>query len=852
MTAMTTKSCLLAAASLFALSAAPAMAQEATTVDEIVVTLQKREQAISDVPTALTAYTGDFLEQIGVSDFAELSLFTPGFEVQDQSPNNPGFVIRGITSDSGEAFVEPRVSVFQDGVSIAKARGSYVELFDVERVEIAKGPQSTLFGRGALIGAVNIIQNKASLAGPDAMLGFSAGDYGYLQGEAMANLPLGDSFAVRGAFRYRQRDGYVDSLLGGEDFNSLDTAAARLSFRWAPSDRVNADLILNYQVDNPAGTSFKSRSFLPTNPTTGAVIGTLNPSDGAALAAGAGFLDGTALGLEREVYGATALVDFELSDSLTLSSITATRRFNALEIVDGDGFSLPVLTFSEDAQGEQFSQEFRLAYDNGGRVRGFVGVGYFDEEGTQRTPAQFDERVLLAQVTGAVDGNPAGVSTTPLPLAAFGNTAFTGALVQGLVFASSGNQILLSSAQAQAIAANLRGNHAETATNGSELQSYDVFGDISFDVTDRLQLGAGVRFTSDEKTSSFSSAVTGAQRSVLGGVLGASGLALTGPTGLAQANAILGALAVPGAAFIPPSMAYPVPQFGLGFQPTAGNGSTVSQDLEDEGVTWRLTARYEVTPDLNLYGNYARGRRPEVLSVGGPAAPGGAPRFNQIEAETVDSYEVGFKATELLGGALSLDTALFYYAYENFQTVEQQGTLFVTTNAGEATSYGLETQGFWAVHDQVDLFATYAYNHSRFETGILDGNRFRLSPDHTASIGASVRLPLGGGELRFTPTYTWQSEVFFDDNNDIAGLQQPPRAFVADNVQDETQDSYGLFNLRIAYTPDAGNWEVELFADNILDEEYIKDAGNTGDGLGLPTFIAGAPSMYGAQVKLRY
>ncbi|MFN3353409.1 MAG: TonB-dependent receptor domain-containing protein, partial [Brevundimonas sp.] len=145
--------------------------------------------------------------------------------------------------------------------------------------------------------------------------------------------------------------------------------------------------------------------------------------------------------------------------------------------------------------------------------------------------------------------------------------------------------------------------------------------------------------------------------------------------------------------------------------------------------------------------------------------------------------------------------------------------------------------------------ATYAYNRSRFDVGRFDGNRFRLSPDHQASIGASARFLVAGGELRVTPSYTWQSEVFFDDNNDIPALQG---GLVPDTVQDEVQESYGLLNLRLAYTPDQGNWTLEAFGDNLLDEEYIKDAGNTGDALGLATFIAGAPTTYGVGLTLRY
>ncbi|MFN4288798.1 MAG: TonB-dependent receptor [Brevundimonas sp.] len=847
---------LVIALPVIAMPAAASAQDGPTTVDELLITLQKREQSIVDVPAVVTAYSGEFLDELGIQDFAELSAFVPGFLVQDQSPNNPGFVMRGITSDSGQAFVEPRVSVFQDGVSISKSRGSYVELFDLERIEVARGPQSTLFGRGALIGAANIIQAKPNLFVAEGRASVGAGDYGSFLLESMANLPITENIALRAAFRVRERDGYIESLLPGErDFNSINTAAARISLRIAPSDRANLDLIFNYQTDRPTGTSFKSMNYLPTNPATGAVLGDTMPWTAAALSAGAGFVDGGRLGLDRTVQGVSALFDYNISNALTLSSITAVRRFRSLEIVDGDGLSLPILTFSEDAFGDQFSQELRINFDNGGRVRWFAGVGYFEEDGYQRTPAQFDERMALAQITGQLHGGAAGTglpANHPAPAALFANTAFTGALLQGLVFASSNGNVLLTAPQAQAIAANLRANHAETATNASDLRAIDIFADVSFDLTDRLELGLGLRYTRDERTTAFSSSLIGAQRSVLGGVIGASGLAADGSAaGIAQANAILGALAVPNAAFIPQSMMYPIPQFGLTFQPTAG-GAAFSQDSSDEGFTWRLTARYALSPDASVFATYARGRRPEVLSVGSPSAPGGLPRFGIVEAETVDSIEVGYKAVRLMGGVLRFDASAFYYDYSNFQTTVQQGTLFVTTNAGEATAYGFETQAFLAAAPGLDLFATYGFNRARFGSGLFEGNRFRLSPDHSASIGANWRVNLGGGELSIRPTYTWQSRIFFDDNNDRPDLQQPPLALVADNIQDEVQDGFGLLNLRLGFRPANGNWMLEVYGENLTDETYLKDAGNTGDALGLPTFIAGAPRMLGAQITVRY
>lgn len=829
--------------------ATPAFAQQAPLPVEdstdIVVTAQLREQDPQEVPIAVTAITDEQIKRLGLNEFEQVSRFVPGFFVQNQSPNNPGFVVRGITSDSGSAFNEPRVSVYQDGVSIAKSRGSYVELFDVARVEVAKGPQSTLYGRGALIGAVNIVQNKADPDQVEAYARASYGNYNAWLAEGMINLPTGDGGAIRLAGRVRERDGYVGNLLGVRDVNSARSWAVRASAH-QEMGALTVDIIGNYQKDTPAGTAFKSTSYRPTDPVTGEVIGDAGRNSGAALAPGAGFEGGRPLGLRREVGGITGIANWEWSDSLRLTSITAYREFDALEIFDADGISLPALTAAEDAHGNQFSQEVRLTYE-GERVTAFVGGSYFFDEGYQRTPAQYDERALLARVTGrlAAPGTNAPLSSTLLA-----STAVTGPLLQGLA-GSLG--LPLTATQAQDIAANLRGNFGDTSTNAARTNAFDVFGDVTFHLTDRLELTGGIRYTRDDKRSSFSSATLNG-RSVLGALIGISSRDATGAFLLPEATraALLRALQVPGAGAIPQSTAFPVPLFGLGAQPTAGNGNTASQNLDNDGLSWRAVARYAVSPSASVYASYARGRRPAVLAAAAPSAPLGAVRFNVLPSETVDSFEVGAK-TASLGRRLFVDGSAFYYKYNNFQTTEQQGTLFIPTNAGRAESYGFEGQARWVPTDDVSLFATYAYNHSRFKSGIRDGNRFRLSPDHAASFGAILGVPLGpdAGRITLTPSVTYQSRVFFDDDNDLPALQQPPRALVADNVQDEVQDGYALVNARLGYESAAG-WQIEAFVENAFDKKYINDAGNTGDGLGLPTFIAGNPRFYGVAATFRF
>jgi outer membrane receptor protein involved in Fe transport len=214
-------------------------------IEGLIVTAQRREQIIQEVPVAVTSWEGEFLKTRGLFELDAFSDYVPNLQIQIQSVNNPGFVIRGITSDNGDSRVEPRVSVFQDGVSISKSRGSVVEIFDMERMEVLKGPQGTLFGRGAQIGAVHFIQNKArNERSGEITLGI--GNKGQYLANGFINLPiLKDKLFGRIAGIYNARDGVVENRSGGS-LNGKETAAIRSSFRWLASPNTTVDLIFNY------------------------------------------------------------------------------------------------------------------------------------------------------------------------------------------------------------------------------------------------------------------------------------------------------------------------------------------------------------------------------------------------------------------------------------------------------------------------------------------------------------------------------------------------------------------------------------------------------------------------------
>ncbi|MEO1014374.1 MAG: TonB-dependent receptor [Pseudomonadota bacterium] len=769
-------------------------------VDEIVVYTQKREQVSQDVPIAVTSFGQERLDRLGVQQFDDLADFVPGLEIQEQSPNNPGFVIRGITSDSGAANIEPRITIFQDGVSISRSRGSFVELFDAT-VEVARGPQSTLFGRSALIGAINIIQNK-----PTYETAFSgragAGNLGFQLYEGVANIPiLEDQLAVRLAARYKKRDGYVENALGGTDFNSVELGAFRGSLRFDPSETFRADLIINYQRDNNSGTSFKSGTFIPDG-------GEINPSSPAALNAFGPFEGAAGLGLDREVTSVTMLMEWAASDAITINSVTGWREFDSLEIFDPDGFAAPLFVFGEEAVGDQFSQELRVRYDNGGPITGFVGASYFQEDGFQRVPLEYDERVVQGLLGGFLF---TGVPGLPQPTPDF-------ASFPAVNLAALPNVVPL------------KPIHAEEFTNFGETEAIDVFADVSYRPTDRLEIIAGARYTHDDKTAGFAAGN------------------INGPSALTGAGIFLGASVF-------------------------NNNTPVFVSDSFGGFTWRGVVNYEASDELNLYFNYGRGRRPEVLEIQSDTATVGVSpdEVVVIPAETVNSYEVGAKG-RFFEGALSVDLAGYYYAYANFQSsrVNDVGAI-ETINAGNADAYGVELSVIGQVADWAQVFVNYAYNRARFddfngdgEAQAFAGNQFRLSPDHAFSVGGTFSYQTPYGAIGLTPIYSFRSKVFFDDNNDLAinprngAILQPtellPPALAAfqPDLQDEFQDAFGTLDLRLRFDSADARWGLEFFVENVFDKEFIIDAGNTGDAFGIPTFIAGPPRLFGGYVNVRF
>ena len=265
----------LARPSLIALAsallvAAPALAQtggedvaEEADEDVIIVTAQKFEQKSTDVPITISAVSSQQMDRLGVSDLDELSNYIPGLNIQEQSANNPGIVIRGITSDSGSSQQAARVTLYYNGVDISRSRGSYQAIYDVDRVEVIKGPQATLFGTASAVGAISIISAKPE---PGFSGELTAGIGNYDSRIVGGHINIGnDMIAARVAGEWKKRDGYIKNLSDRQgDLYAQDQLGLRGSLRFTPSDALTIDLIGTYDQQRNSGTPFISGNF-PTS-----------------------------------------------------------------------------------------------------------------------------------------------------------------------------------------------------------------------------------------------------------------------------------------------------------------------------------------------------------------------------------------------------------------------------------------------------------------------------------------------------------------------------------------------------------------------------------------------------------
>lgn len=754
------------AATAIWLSCSVAHAQEQTATDgtrdtslgleEIVVTAQKRPQRISDVPMAISAYDAQFLKQIDANELGRVAQITPGLGIELQDRLLPGISLRGLTSDDTSPASEPRVAIFQDGVPITQIASAYAEIFDVDRIEVEKGPQSTLHGRSALNGGISTFQ-KLPTRDLSAEFKGGIGNYGYRQAQGVVNLPLTATLGLRMGALMHKRDGFVQDNITGDSYNKINAQAYRLTASFEPGTNFSYHLSGTYDVDNTnSGGSFKSSVFVPLDQLTGAANGDAQFWTPTHLGT---FGDMPAQYTRRRILGLSGTANLRLNDALDLTSISGFRWYRACQAGDIDGTPTNIIAYEQCNRGRQYSEELRLNIKAPGVFEGFVGGSYFKANNDAQVDLGVDERAAALLLNGTLRRfAPTGLTNTQIN-AALGTRA-----------------------------ALLKPFHLDRKAQTASIDTYDIFADGTLHLTSQLEVFAGGRLTWDRKDVTTQS---------------------TTPLGVSRLTGR-----------------------GLLIASTPG-GARLEGSRSSNLLTGRAGLRYVFSPVINFYAVYAIGKRPEVIDITSAGATIIVPE------EKLRSIEAGIKF-RLPDGTLSGDASVYHYDYSNFQTLQRIDGVLTTVNAGNASSTGFETQATWRPASWLSLFGTYSYSHARFTAGAYQGNRFRNNPDHMLAVGFNATADARVGTFSLAPLYSWKSKKFFSDDNDRTDLQVRSTAAFSDTTVDEFQKPFGLLSARLGFTPASGPWSIALVGDNLLDEKYVVDAGNTGDAFGIPTFVGGS------------
>ena len=440
-------------------------------LQEVVVTSQHSNQHLLDIPASITAVSARTLNNANITSLEQLAGFVPGLNVLIQNPNRPNLVIRGLTSDEVSPTAQPRVSVYFDQAPISRASMAVTEIYDMERIEVMKGPQGTLYGRGSQAGAISFITKKPT----DYLGGYvtaGLGDYGMKQLEGALNIPVTADISTRIAGIYSYRDGYVKNNSGGT-LNDKNTLGGRFSLSFAPQNgKFKADLLVNYQKDDNAGTAF------------------INPNGVKDIFDYEVYLDGNKeFYNRREVFGTIFNARYYINEKNYFSSITSYFNNSSASRFDGDGSSAPAIDMTESVKADQFMQEFRYNFSFGDKFSGIAGASFWRENVSQTYLFSPDEQYaawLIFQMPKLmIYGNPM-ISQAPMP---------ERGITEYLYFPD---------------------NHEEESRTEAVNNSFDLFYDATYKILPKLSFTTGVRATFEKFSIKNRAYHSGGAPSILG------------------------------------------------------------------------------------------------------------------------------------------------------------------------------------------------------------------------------------------------------------------------------------------------------------------------------------------------
>ena len=458
-------------------------------IDEIVVTARKRAESLQETPIAITALSGEEIEQRGVADVTDIALYAPNVDISSSPSgggggNNSQITIRGVGQTDFLITTDPGVGVYLDGVYFGRSTGGVLDVVGLERVEVLRGPQGTLFGRNTIGGAISLTSERPQ----EEFGGYVQGTVGNLSRvdlQAAVDVPVTPDLLTRLTVLSRNADGYGERLLTGEELGDQESLTGRLTALWTPAEAVEVFLAADYfrARENSAVTT-SIGAFDPAAPLVGLYNGFVSPQNPFTDPDTGDLFTTNATGPNRnnsDVYGASATVDWSLSDALDLRSITAWRGQEVDFGRDGDNSPFTIRETDNEGQQKQFSQELQLigtSFED--RFEWVLGAFFFDETAEDFNEVRLVEGLFDALETLSVPLPCLNPTTAPPPCA--DPTFFFGVAPGG-----AGNP------------SNVGLDLDFDGLLRVENESYAAFGTGNLALSDALNLSFGLRYTEDEK-----------------------------------------------------------------------------------------------------------------------------------------------------------------------------------------------------------------------------------------------------------------------------------------------------------------------------------------------------------------
>jgi len=735
--------------------AGTAVAQE---LEEIVVTAQKREVGLQTAPVAISAYSGDTLEQNKIYDLADLANSVPAFSLTALTPLDVELNIRGVTNTRLDApTADPSVGLFLDEVYIGRTGGLNTDFYDLERVEIIRGPQGVLLGKNVVGGALSVITAAPEFERSGKLL-VSAGNFNALQTSGHITGGLSDSWAGRLSFQTRDRDGYAHDVLHDRELEDLTSRQIRGQLLYENSEGLRARFSLDYNDDATNGMNAVAiaggpngfrpwsslRSFLGLTD-----IRQSTPEDN--LYAGEQWEQNNRM--TREGFGLMANVEKDFG-GFTFTSITGYRDAKSKQLYDQTGGGPDV--FDDVADFDEFlnyvGDNFGpcpLLDPTGTDPRGCGAVLLFSSPVNEQTDIkQFSQEFRLTSTTDGRWDWIAGVYYKHDEIDKFDR--FFGENITGALPTLSGESHWL---------------------NDGEMDSFAVFGQVGWNLTDTLKLSVGARWTRDDK------------KGTVQGIAVATGDRFN------------------------PGDAIPLTPLGATF--VEGGGFTTDYGDDWSEVTPQAILEWQATDQLFLYASVAKGFK----GGGFEDTPSNEAAANfAFDPEEVINYEAGFKS-DFADGRARLNASFFFMDYTDLQVQQTNEDCLcnLTDNASDAEILGVEAEFQYAATEGLLISASGSFVDTEYvefiEASGFDssGNQLQRTPELQYSVGFDY-TPAGASgparDLAFRLGFTWQDELFWQPSN----LNR--------------EGSYGLLDGRITYAPENANWSLGIWGKNLTDEEY--------------------------------